>query len=1684
MVRRPRRALLIGVSEYDDSSIDSLRFIDDDLDDLGEALTSVGYEVVRHPRQQNDRDRIDTAIEQFCRQAESGQQLLIFVSGHGIHRDGRDFLLPSSADTTSRKFTEKCLEIEFDGHIESTRCGDVLVVVDACREGVRLQEKSGYSYVHSWGQQQRKRSAARTIAYLYACSSGEYAHWRKTADGTFSLFTRAFSRALTDPSVPGTLTGVREAVQVRLETFSAELGVPLQKPHLDGDGDRCARLVLVDRTVPVLVSRGAAGWADYARTHAVWDLVHAKPGAPELPESAAGLRDATVECVETWSREYRRLRESLNDDPWWDEELASRMHDRLSWMIKHLLNRGKLAEADKPPLSPAEAAVLVLMPFAQQLHRASAAVAYRSVLDEPDPADDRCAEFARYVEGRSRIRRRLRRLVADGDQAHASTIRWAAYHRWLAQRAQLYRTEVIAESLLAPLAPPGNQSASLLRDVASAERLARLLRALRSDPEAAGSGDPALDALGGTDIPAGAQTVAGGSPDEQTVRDRLLALILLVAEEFTIDATALPSMVTDHIGLNDGIEPVEVLRAVQGARWSARGRTRVLEAQCPHQAVELALAEHTNGIAEVLRRVDAAAEADRTLEALRDLPTHVAADGLRPLPGPDGQPRYDMVGFRFRLDDDQVQELLMGEQLYGDPALAIRELYQNALDACRYRRARTQHLRKQGRWTADWDGQIAFTQGVDERGRAWLECRDNGIGMSERELGSVFSHAGARFADLPEFLEERAVWDKEDIEFHPNSRFGIGVLSYFMLGDEIEVTTARFSRDGSIAARLRVDIDGPGSLCRIRTVDAGSAESGTTIRVYLRPDISVSCTNLLSRLLWVAEFPVTASDGATTLTWEPGELSPYAPAGGDRVIGRSRDYGYERSARILDQVLPSTTAHVWWCKGPGGILADGLWAGNAPFGYVVNLVGPKVPRLTVDRRRILSMDESHVERLLRGSLDDLFAENGRLLTLDWLSRVADKYLGLADEIAERMIDRGIELAVGYGITIKTALVGVFPTDRLLFSTDVPSRATDTFDDALPESERLSVGRWRLYQYLRAGCVAGVRLATAQPAVAPARPSDVWVLSLGTQGPHPWPDPARPVPVRHVLTAAARLGWPIRRVVERLIELGLSAAEFDWPDCTLGTDDARLLAEYPAGQDDLTRPAPPGCVSVAAMRLGWSPRRVAERLAEMGLPVPDLAWPATALGDDDAELLPIRRVGIAPWLDPAQPAPIRHVFVAAARSRKSPRQVARRMTELGLFVPEVDWPDVVLGNDDVQLLPREPIGQESWLDPARPAPIRHVFLAAARLRTSPRQVAQRLTEIGLPVSDFAWPSLVMNNADARLLPQDSDSTFPWFELDEPALPGYISVAAARVEWSPRRAAERLTELGLPVPAGDWPDRALSIDDARLLSLDLDGRGPWLDPVEPAPPGRVSVAAARLGWSPRRVAERLMELGLSVSGSDWPETLLSNDDCRLLSQDLDGESPWLDPEVPAPPGRVSVAAARLGWSPRRVAERLMELGLSVSGSDWPAGPLSNDDARLLSEGFDGEGPWLDPEQPVSIGHVFVAAAILRRSPQQAALRLLELGLGVPDFAWPDVTVGDDDRAFFGGMLAGDEDDQEELENALRSPVNPGVLLPGVNGGRWSIGRVALRLRHLGFRLPEEIEVVPAELPRTDRLRRALD
>jgi HSP90 family molecular chaperone len=111
-------------------------------------------------------------------------------------------------------------------------------------------------------------------------------------------------------------------------------------------------------------------------------------------------------------------------------------------------------------------------------------------------------------------------------------------------------------------------------------------------------------------------------------------------------------------------------------------------------------------------------------------------------------------------------------------------------------------------------GKIKFTAGYEEiTERPYIECTDNGIGMAEQHLSRLFAHGDRRFAESHEFQVKRAAWAIEDIPFYPNSRFGVGVLSYFMLADQITVTTSRLEKDAeSRGPLLAATIQGSNSM--------------------------------------------------------------------------------------------------------------------------------------------------------------------------------------------------------------------------------------------------------------------------------------------------------------------------------------------------------------------------------------------------------------------------------------------------------------------------------------------------------------------------------------------------------------------------------------------------------------------------------------------------------------------------------------------------------------------------------------------------------------------------------------------------------------------------------------------------------------------------------------------------------
>ena len=310
----------------------------------------------------------------------------------------------------------------------------------------------------------------------------------------------------------------------------------------------------------------------------------------------------------------------------------------------------------------------------------------------------------------------------------------------------------------------------------------------------------------------------------------------------------------------------------------------------------------------------------------------------------------------------------MGRQLYGDRELAIRELYQNALDACRWRQTRYDYLTRKGIEPAFWEGLIRFRQDVDADGRPYIDCEDNGVGMDINTLKHVFANAGERFVYGQDFRTEQADWADLDsaLRMVSNSQFGVGVFSYFMLADEITVLTRRQRRDGVVAGTAHeVHIASSGSLFQIKPAH-GLPGGGTRVRLYLSGDAAdISVLRTLRELLWIAEQRVEASDRDSRETWTPSELRYQKQAAAPLRYGRD----------------------LWWVSGPAGFVADGIPTNEKLFGLVVNLRDDRRPQFTVDRTKLRAWDEQWVTRQIGDSLPNLMTWPG--FTLSWLWRVAE-----------------------------------------------------------------------------------------------------------------------------------------------------------------------------------------------------------------------------------------------------------------------------------------------------------------------------------------------------------------------------------------------------------------------------------------------------------------------------------------------------------------------------------------------------------------------------------------------------------------------------------------------------------------------------------------------------------------------
>ncbi|WP_394706946.1 ATP-binding protein [Marispirochaeta sp.] len=164
----------------------------------------------------------------------------------------------------------------------------------------------------------------------------------------------------------------------------------------------------------------------------------------------------------------------------------------------------------------------------------------------------------------------------------------------------------------------------------------------------------------------------------------------------------------------------------------------------------------------------------------------------------------------------------MGTKLYDDTKSALRELIQNSIDACLVAEALCNAL------DIKYDPEI-IVRYYSENECDYLEVEDNGIGMNQEIIQNYYSNVGSSYYKSKDFYDLKS---KTQMKFEPISRFGIGILSCFMVSDTIEVETRKLLDSGDKDDPLNLSIEGYDSIFMIKS--GSFIKHGTKTTLTLR----------------------------------------------------------------------------------------------------------------------------------------------------------------------------------------------------------------------------------------------------------------------------------------------------------------------------------------------------------------------------------------------------------------------------------------------------------------------------------------------------------------------------------------------------------------------------------------------------------------------------------------------------------------------------------------------------------------------------------------------------------------------------------------------------------------------------------------------------------------------------------
>jgi len=248
-------ALLVGINEYEDSSINQLNFSVKDTQDLhgvlidpkkgkyqDENVKVLSDTNSEKPRRSNILSKLTT----LSRSANPDDSILFYFSGHGDEIEGKPYLLCS--DSYRNTIEQTALQSDLIRKtMESSLARVKIIILDACHSGVLKGVKASGIMTKAFFESFFPPPEGFVV--LSSCKVGEFSHeWTEKEHGVFSYFLLEGLKGRADRDEDGivTITDAYKYTSEKVRGWAFQKGLE-QNPILDAKISGDIPLVFVER---------------------------------------------------------------------------------------------------------------------------------------------------------------------------------------------------------------------------------------------------------------------------------------------------------------------------------------------------------------------------------------------------------------------------------------------------------------------------------------------------------------------------------------------------------------------------------------------------------------------------------------------------------------------------------------------------------------------------------------------------------------------------------------------------------------------------------------------------------------------------------------------------------------------------------------------------------------------------------------------------------------------------------------------------------------------------------------------------------------------------------------------------------------------------------------------------------------------------------------------------------------------------------------------------------------------------------------------------------------------------------------------------------------------------------------------------------------------------------------------